>query len=61
MSFLTTNMKELQKSWMKVYLNFMMLKTHHQKANAILQSFKNEAALFNEKAMQFFDAMQEKI
>lgn len=60
MSFLTLDVEELRKRWMKLYLNLNMLKSRNPKVKAILESFKMDLVEFNEKAMTFFDDLEGK-
>lgn len=60
MSFLSLDIDELRKRWMKLYLNLMMLKSHDPRAKQVLEPFQMKAAEFNEAAMGFFDDLEEK-
>ncbi|MBA7491282.1 hypothetical protein ES702_01827 [subsurface metagenome] len=61
MSVITLDTKELRESWMKWYLNVNLLQSNHPKACKILEEFKMPLCEFNEKVMQFFDALEEKV
>ncbi|MBA7483233.1 hypothetical protein ES707_18744 [subsurface metagenome] len=61
MSFLSVDVDELRKRWMKLYLNLFMLKSRNPKVTEHLESFKETLALFNEKMMPFLDKLEELI
>lgn len=52
---LTANMKELRQRWMQFYLGTNMVQSHAPAVQKLLDDFKMEMAMFNEKAMEFFD------
>ena len=59
---LTTNVDELENTWMKLYLNLNALKSRHPKAKAILSEFQDKLALFQcEVMVKFFDSLREAI
>jgi len=48
MSFLTVDMEELRKSWMKLYLNLMSLKSHDPAVSKVLNEYAMKVAEMND-------------
>ena len=61
MSFLTVDMEELRKSWMKLYLNLMSLKSHNPAVAEVLKEYTMKFAEMNEEMMKFFDAVDQEL
>lgn len=59
MSSLTLDVGELRKRWMELYVNFMVLRSTDPRGEKLLEGFKHWLAEMNEKAMAFFDALEE--
>jgi len=57
---MTLSIKELQEKWMKFYVNIMVLRSNDPKAAALLESIQLKSAEYNEKIMEFFEAMEAK-
>ena len=57
MSFLTVDMGELRKSWMKLYLNLMSLKSHDPAVSKVLNEYAMKFAEMNESMMKFFEVI----
>ena len=57
MSFLTVDMDELRKSWMKLYLNLMSLKSHDSVEAKVLNEYTMKFAEMNEVMMKFFEVI----
>ena len=59
MGFMTTDVEELRKRWMKLYLNIMALKSTNPKKTELLQSFHEKAAVFNSEIMELLDGLKQ--
>ena len=57
----TKNAEELEKRWMKLYLNLCILKSHNPKAQKLLEEFQMKLYKFHEDAVKFFDALFERV
>ena len=55
---LTTVIPTLRETWLKLYLNLMMLKSNNPEAKAKLEKMQESTAKYSEVLKQFFDDME---
>ena len=55
---LTIDIPTLRETWLKLYLNLMMLKSNNPEAKAKLEKMQEKTAEYSEVLQQFFDGME---